>query len=265
MPLRHRCKLITRNGIDASCFHFSRSNTKRLPVFYSHDNVNRAEKIGSRNHDQSDRKSFTMHSLGERLLEARRLIVRQRADWGETFLQLETTNRYDVVDDDGESVVLVAEQAPNLSRYLALMFMGPARPLTLVAYDHDGTPLAVGEKPHRWVFWEMRVSEGERHIGRIVKRFAVLRRRLTVYDESDEEVLEITGSLFRPWTFKVKCAGQEIARIRKKWSGILRESFSSADDFGLEMVGDWEPHPDFLVLLLFATLHVDYCYFERKR
>ncbi len=206
-----------------------------------------------------------MATLGDLLLRAQQLIVRQRADWGETFLHLETTNRYEVIDEEGRTTAFVAERAPNLSRYLGLMFLGPARPLTLEAYDPEGQRLAVGEKPHRWVFWEMQVNDGDRYLGRIVKRFSILRRLLTVYDENDNEILQIVGPLLRPWTFKVLCDGRKVAMIRKSWGGVLREAFSSADNFGLEILGGWEPHPDFLSLLLFATLHVDYCYFERKR
>ncbi len=206
-----------------------------------------------------------MASLGDLLSEAQQLIVRQRADWGETLLHLETTNRYEVTDEEGRPVALIAERARTVSRYVALMFLGPARPPTLEAYDPEGQLLAVGEKPHRWVFWEMRVSEGDRYLGRIEKRFSILRRRLTVYDANDKEILQIVRPLLRPWTFKVLCDGRPIAKIRKSWGGFLREAFSSADNFGLEILGDWEPHPDFLTLLLFATLHVDYCFFERKR
>ena len=80
--------------------------------------------------------------------------------------------------------------------------------------------------------------------------------------EAGQVVLEMRSGLFRIWTFPLFRAGQEVARIEKKWGGVLREAFTDADTFlttftpavrGVERA-----------LILAAAVFVDLQYFEKK-
>jgi hypothetical protein len=67
----------------------------------------------------------------------------------------------------------------------------------------------------------------------------------------------------RPWTFAFERHGAEVARIEKKWAGLLTEAFIDADRFRILL-----PRPDLEIderlLILAAAVFVDLQYFEAK-
>ena len=77
-----------------------------------------------------------------------------------------------------------------------------------------------------------------------------LKRRLVIEDARGETVAEVSGSVFRRYTFMVNRRGEEIGRITKQWSGVGREMFTDADTFLVELP---VKHGDDLQYLVFAT------------
>ena len=57
--------------------------------------------------------------------------------------------------------------------------------------------------------------------------------------------------------------GRELARVEKKWSGMLTEAFTDADRFRVAFDAP-ELSPDERALVLSAGIFIDLQYFERK-
>ena len=53
-----------------------------------------------------------------------------------------------------------------------------------------------------------------------------------------------------------------MGRITKKWSGLLREAFTDADTFGVEMGPAMDPR--LRPLMVAATFLIDFLYFEDR-
>ena len=94
----------------------------------------------------------------------------------------------------------------------------------------------------------------------IDQRFTLFARRFSVQGATGEEVAQLHGPLFRPWTFRIVKDDQEVGKISKKWSGLFKESFTNADNFGLKL-GDAMDH-QLRTLALAATFLIDFLYFE---
>jgi len=77
-------------------------------------------------------------------------------------------------------------------------------------------------------------------------------------------VATLFGPFFRPWTFKVLLPGSqtEVGLVQKKWSGLLKEMFSEADNFWVSY--DAIPDPNLRALLFAATVLIDTVHFERR-
>jgi hypothetical protein len=56
---------------------------------------------------------------------------------------------------------------------------------------------------------------------------------------------------------------QEVASIQKKWSGLLKEAFTDADNFKVEFKSEKLRELD-RYLLVAGALFVDLVYFEKK-
>ena len=73
-------------------------------------------------------------------------------------------------------------------------------------------------------------------MGVIKRRFAILKRLFDLYDANGQVVATIEGPVLRPNTFRILQNGQEIARVVKKWSGLLREAVSDAATFCMQFL-----------------------------
>lgn len=80
---------------------------------------------------------------------------------------------------------------------------------------------------------EIMTAAGEL-IGYIQKQFSVLKRVYSVFDSNHQEIYTISRPIWRPWTFEIYQGNVEAGVISKKWSGLLKETFTNSDNFGIQ-------------------------------
>ena len=166
------------------------------------------------------------------LAEDGRFIVKQRVEMFEALTGIETRNRYDVLTPDGGAVMLAYEESGALSR----LFLKRHRPLTLHIADLDGRDILVASRGFFWYFSHLMVRDGEgRPVGAIRRKFGLLRRKMVIEDARGAVVAELSGSVFRTYTFTIKRQEQEIGKVTKQWGGLGRELFTDADTFLVEL------------------------------
>ena len=196
----------------------------------------------------------------ERLASTAGLMVKQQKEWGEILSGFETRNKYVVTDMAGSPVYLAAEENRSL---LLRIFLKALRPFTISIMGEDGRPVIRVDRPFRFYFHRAEVSDSQgRLLGAIERQFSLLRRIYTVYDESGQEAFQLFGPILHPWTFQIHHNGMEIGRITKKWSGLLKEGFTDADNFGVEFPVDWDIK--LKALFLGAVFLIDFVHFENK-
>jgi uncharacterized protein YxjI len=194
-----------------------------------------------------------------------RLTVRQQKRWLEMLTSFEVKNTYDVFDESGTATLRVREQGRGIWNLLRRVFLGPARPFHVhVSDSQSGTVLLDLERPFRFIFHrlDVRTLDGRR-LGAIQKKWSWLRRIYHLESESGHVIAELFGPLFRPWTFEIRVQDREAGLIQKKWSGLGKELFTDADNFGVELSGIREPR---IKLLAFAAIVlIDIVHFEKKK
>lgn len=196
----------------------------------------------------------------ERLAAVSGLVVGQMKEWGEILTGFETANRYAVSDASGAPLYQAAEEAGNL---LLRWFLKALRPFTLRVIDDDQQTVIQVNRPFRFFFHRAEISDGQgQPLGAIQRRFAILRRVYSVLDASGSEVLELFGPILHPWTFQIRQNGVEQGKITKKWSGLLKEGFTDADNFGVVFPAAWEV--ELKAVLLGAVFLIDFAHFENK-
>ena len=186
------------------------------------------------------------------------LAVRQTKEWGEIFTGFETKNRYVVSDPEGRRLYLAAEERGNA---LLRMWLKAARPFELVVVDEQGQRVLTVERPFRFLFHEATVRDADgRMLGRVVWRFAFLRRRYAVEDASGIARFELRGPFFKPWTFLIREGDREVGRIAKRWGGFGKEAFTDADRFAVRFPRDWPA--EHKALFLGVVFFLDFRHFE---
>jgi uncharacterized protein YxjI len=196
----------------------------------------------------------------ERLESIDTLVIRQEKEWSEILTGIEARNKYMVTDVSGNLLYMAAEWAGS---FWARVLLKSIRPFTIYIVAPDGSRVLILKRTFRFYFHRLEVFDRDENLlGTIQRRFSILRRKYTVLDRSGHEIFELFGPILHPWTFIIRIPGREIGKITKKWSGILKEAFTKADNFGVTFPGDLDLTRK--SLLLGAVFLIDFVHFERS-
>jgi uncharacterized protein YxjI len=194
------------------------------------------------------------------LKRAAALVVLQRRSMAEALIGFERRNVYDVTDDDGRSLYTVEEE----SSWWVRQFLGRFRPLAL-SVTQTSTSLVLFRIAKPFRLWHPRVDVADssgRTVGSVESGFPIPVRWYTVRDARGATAFRISGAFWRPWTFKVFRGEVQAGEIKKKWAGLLRESFTDADNFAVTFPP--ESPISHKALLLAALLLIDIVHFENN-
>lgn len=196
----------------------------------------------------------------EKLKSPGSLVVSQKKEWGEILSGFETKNKYVVSDESGNMMYYAAEEGGSI---LLRLFLKALRPFTFVVLTGDNQVVLRVIRPFRFYFHEANIVDSQGMLlGHLQRRFSLLRRKYSVFDSSGNEIFQVFGPLLRPWTFIIKNNDVEYGKITKKWSGLLKEGFTDADNFGVVFPKEWDIK--LKALFLGAVFLIDFVHFEKK-
>ena len=201
--------------------------------------------------------------FSQALGSADRLVVQQKKNWGEILTGFEARTAYEICTEQGAVLARVGEVSDGFLSTVGRWIFKGRRPFELVI-ESGGAPAIRLRRGWFWWLSTLEVEDGRgQSLGTIEQRFAFFQRRFEVIDRRGGAVAEIIGPMFHPWTFHVRApgGGPEIARIEKRWSGLLKEAFTDADTFSLTL-----PRNDLALsqMVVAAALLIDFCYFENE-
>ena len=196
----------------------------------------------------------------QRLSSISALIVSQKKEWGEILTGFETKNRYVVMDPSGNELYMAVEGDGSM---ILRVFLKALRPFEIKVLTFDNNTVLKLKRPFRFYFHQLNVFDSQGNpLGSIQRRFSVLRRIYSVSDVSGQEMFQLFGPILHPWTFEIRKNGMEYGKITKKWSGLLKEGFTDADNFGVSFPTGWDINVK--SLLLGAVFLIDFVHFENK-
>lgn len=215
------------------------------------------------NDAQPTREADPRAALAARLRTTPQVFVRQHREPWEWLAGIETRNKYLVADPGGVPVAWAAEQQRGLLGFVVRQFLGHFRRFEIQVFD-PGRALALRVvHPFRWIFKRLEVQDAAgRAFGAVQQRFAFFHKSFDVQDARGRAVMQVRSGLFRPWRFDFERNGRVVAKVEKRWSGLLAETFTDRDQFRVTFdpaLGD-----DERLLVLAAAMFVDLRYFEAK-
>lgn len=195
------------------------------------------------------------------LTEHPKLLVRQLHEVAE-WVGFETRNKYQIQSEAGLPIAFAAEQQKGILGFLFRQFLGHWRSFELHMYTPSRQLALRVRHPFRLWFQRIEVSDSRgSFMGAVQQRFSILYKRFEVQDPQGRVLMEVASPLFKLWTFSFKKRGQEVARVQKKWGGLLTEGFTDRDTFLVDF-GRFELLEHERQLVLAAALFIDLVYFE---
>lgn len=146
-------------------------------------------------------------------------------------------NHYKVYDEHGLEIGSVIQRVSGWHKALRLVLNKAMLPFTLEIIDLDEKALVTIQRG--WTFWMSKITltDGDGNvIGRIKQKFKFFKPTFRILDALDNEIAVITGD-WKAWNFTITdSSGMEIGTISKKWAGIAKEVFTSADKYNVNIV-----------------------------
>lgn len=187
------------------------------------------------------------------LLELQRFVVSQKAKL------VELTNQYRIQDEDGNDVGFIQQEGQSKLRKVLRFVSNVDQFLThrLAVYDASGTKLIEMVRPAKFVKSRLEVADGSgRNVGQIVQQNVFGKIRFDLVGASGEKLGQIRAENWRAWNFAiVDTTDREVARITKKWKGLVRAAFTTADHYIVEV--DPTLQGDLRLLVVGAAAAVD--------
>ena len=170
---------------------------------------------------------------------------------------LSSRNSYEIRDEAGK-VIGTAEQSTGMMAKLIGMVKGP--PSTKIEFFAAGSATPVFTVRRRGLlFKKVEVLDAS---GKVVglyksKRFS-LSGGFHVYDGDGKHVAEIRGKLTKAdYTFFAPDGKTELGKVSKKWAGAMKELFTSADTYGVQVAPAAAGDERTKMLILGAAVAID--------
>lgn len=100
------------------------------------------------------------------------------------------------------------------------------------------------------------LDEKDQVIGYFKQKFFTIGGKFDVLDTAGNVVCALKGK-WTSWDFKFLRDGQEIAHVSKKWAGIGKELFTSADNYMLSINEQVKPDDNIRQLVMAAVMCID--------
>lgn len=194
------------------------------------------------------------------------MLDRQRFFIREQVAMFKTVDSYDILDPDTEEVIGQArEEISGLVQALRWIISKKLMPTTIVIRDADGEVLFSIYRPVTFFRSqvEVRNAKGNR-IGYFKSKILSLGGGFWVYDNKDQQVAEVKGD-WKSWNFRFLTEdGEELGVVTKKWAGLAKALFTSADNYMVSIADDLADDETTKKLLLAAALAIDVVFYEEN-
>lgn len=167
---------------------------------------------------------------------------------------IEMTDEYRILDDAGNEIGSIREVGQSTTKRALRLFTGVDQFLThkLGVFDGDGRLVLMLERPAKLMKSTIKVSDAAGTArGAILQDNVVGPKHFALVDGRGDRIGSIDGENWISWNFAVHDSTvAEVGRITKEWSGILKEGYTTADDYLLQIEAAVSPD---LRLLTFAS------------
>jgi uncharacterized protein YxjI len=196
------------------------------------------------------------------MLERQNFLIKEQVAF------LKTADIYDIFDPETGRQVGQAKEVIGTFAGLMRLIIGKKLMSTLVEVrEHpEGALVFVIKKPVAFFrsIVEVYDAQGEK-IGYFKSKLLAIGGGFWVYDKNDQQFAEVKGR-WTGWEFKfVTPDGVELGQVTKKWAGVLKELFTSADNYVVSVSPHLAEQPIAKMLLLAAALAIDIVYYEENR
>ncbi|MEL7499418.1 MAG: phospholipid scramblase-related protein [Planctomycetota bacterium] len=168
-------------------------------------------------------------------------------------------NNYDILDPEtGETVILCREEKLGfITKMLRFTDYKTMTPFQVDLKTPDGHPLLTVKRGVTLMNSKVDVlDEKSQRVGGFKQKWFSLGGAFRVLGEQDQELCQLKGK-WTGWDFRFLAGDMELAKVTKKWAGLGKELFTSADNYILQIADDVPPGNSIRYLIIGAVMCID--------
>ncbi len=165
------------------------------------------------------------------------------------------SNNYDIYDPQSQEMILECRE-PNLGFFTKMLRFTDYKRMTpfevVISTPQGERLITVKRGVSIWLSTVEVFDEKDNLIGKFKQQFFSIGGKFNVLDQNDKVVCTLKGK-WTSWDFKFMKDDHEFAHVSKKWSGLGKELFTSADNYMLN-INETVPENNRLRMLIMAAV-----------
>lgn len=173
-------------------------------------------------------------------------------------------NEYKVYDAEGAHIGMVKQKLTGAQKAMRLLISKAILPFTLEIQNQVGEVQSTIQRGWTIFMSKILVKDGNGiDIGSIQQQFKLFKPKFKIFNPQGTQIAEITGD-WKGWNFVIKNEhGEQIGTINKKWAGVAKEIFTSADKYNVSIDPAY-PEDTNKMLILSTAITIDMVLKEAK-
>lgn len=168
-------------------------------------------------------------------------------------------NNYDIYDPESGEIIMECreEKLGPITKLLRFTDYKRMTPFDIEVRTPDGRQMVRIKRGVALFLSKVQVfDENDQIIGGFKQKFFSIGGAFNVLDENDTPVCFLKGK-FTGWNFRFLAGENQLAQVSKKWSGLGKEFFTSADNYVLSIDPSVPENSKIRQLILAAVMCID--------
>ena len=168
-------------------------------------------------------------------------------------------NNYDIYNPDNQELIMTCreEKLGFFTKLLRFTNYKRMTPFNIEIKTADGEKVLTVKRGTSFFISNVQVfNENDELVGRFKQKFFSIGGKFKVLDYNDNFLCMLKGK-WTSWNFKFVKDEIEFAHVTKKWAGIGKELFTSADNYILEIDDKIPANNPIRLLILAAVMCID--------
>tara|TARA_Y100000589_G_scaffold80907_1_gene74832 strand:- start:78 stop:665 length:588 start_codon:yes stop_codon:yes gene_type:complete len=168
-------------------------------------------------------------------------------------------NNYDIYDPESGQMIMECreEKLGFFTKLLRFTDYKRMTPFDVTIRTPDGQQVVRVKRGVSIFLSKVQVFDDENNIiGMFKQKFFSLGGAFRVLDDQEQEVCYLKGK-WTGWDFRFLAGDNELAHVSKKWAGIGKELFTSADNYVLQIAEDVPADSVARQLIMAAVMCID--------
>ena len=168
-------------------------------------------------------------------------------------------NNYDILDPQGQLLLKCREdKLGGWCKFLRFTKYKRMTPFHIEIKSPEDETLLQVKRPTTWFVSNVSVEDSaNKKLGGFKQKFFSLGGKFTIHDPQEVPIFHLEGK-WTGWNFYFKDeTGKELAHISKKWQGLGKELFTTADTYAIEISNDVPKDSQVRQLIIASSMCID--------